>query len=125
MHFDYPFDPTFSPSGSLNEEASTVNLFYWSNLNHDIFYHYGFDEASGNFQHNNYGDDGIAGDALQADTLDRTSLNNANFGTPPDGQSPRMQMFVWTLTAPYRDSGLESSVIVHEYGHGISNRWAE
>ena len=120
--FDFPFDSAFNPSGNFNEEASTVNLFYWSNLSHDIFYHYGFDEASGNFQQNNYGHGGYALDPLQADTQDRISINNANFGTPPDGQKPRMQMFVWTLTAPYRDSALESSVIVHEYGHGISNR---
>lgn len=25
-------------------------------------------------------------------------INNANFGTPPDGYSPRMQMFLWATT---------------------------
>jgi hypothetical protein len=33
-----------------------------------------------------------------------------------------MQMFLWNFTAPLRDGDLESSIIVHEYGHGISNR---
>ena len=76
--------------------AATENLFYWNNLLHDIFYQYGFDEASGNFQENNYGNGGAAGDPVQADAQDGSSTNNADFGTPPDGFDPRMQMFIWT-----------------------------
>ena len=33
--------------------AAIVNLFYWNNLMHDVFYYMGFDEASGNFQESN------------------------------------------------------------------------
>ena len=32
------------------------------------------------------------GDPVNADAQDGSGLNNANFATPPDGQSPRMQM---------------------------------
>jgi extracellular elastinolytic metalloproteinase len=37
----------FAPS---YREAAVVNLFYWNNINHDLHYLYGFDEAAGNFQ---------------------------------------------------------------------------
>ena len=119
--FDFAFDPQLGINGT-NQEAAIVNLFYMSNILHDLFYHYGFDEVSGNFQHNNYDNGGLAGDRLQADALDGAGTDNAhaNFGTPPDGQEPRMQMFVSPLTN--QDSSLDNSVIIHEYGHGISER---
>lgn len=88
---------------TLDQEASslidlaTVNLFYHSNIVHDIFYQYGFDEASGNFQSNNYGKGGLGDDAVLADVQDGSGTNNANFATPPDGNNPRMQMFIWNV----------------------------
>ena len=33
-----------------------------------------------------------------------------------------MQMYVWTAPNPDRDGDLDAGIIVHEYGHGISNR---
>ncbi|MEM8886367.1 MAG: T9SS-dependent M36 family metallopeptidase [Bacteroidota bacterium] len=81
-----------------NESAVITNLFYWNNIIHDIFYQYGFDEASGNFQENNYGKGGAGtfdGDQVFADAQDGSGLNNANFATPTDGGSGRMQMFLW------------------------------
>jgi len=33
-----------------------------------------------------------------------------------------MQMFNWSLTNPQRDGDFDNGIIVHEYGHGISNR---
>ena len=102
--------------------ASITNLFYWNNILHDIHYQYGFDEASGNFQQHNYGRGGFAGDPVQVDAQDGSGRDNANFATPPDPFDPRMQMFVWTFTDPYRDGGLDGGIIAHEYGHGVSNR---
>ncbi len=102
--------------------ASAVNLFYWNNLNHDIFYRYGFDEASGNFQENNYGNGGAGSDSVNAEAQDGAGTNNANFSTPSDGSNPRMQMFTWTTTTPNRDGDFSSGIITHEYGHGVSNR---
>ena len=93
LNFDYPLNLNQVASGY--EDASITNLFYLNNIMHDVWYHYGFDEASGNFQENNYGRGGIGGDYVNADAQDGGGINNANFGTPPDGQNPRMQMFLW------------------------------
>ncbi len=77
-------------------DAAVVNLYYWNNMLHDIAYQYGFDEVGGNFQENNYARGGAASDSVNAEAQDGSGTNNANFGTPPDGGNPRMQMFVWT-----------------------------
>jgi extracellular elastinolytic metalloproteinase len=106
----------------LQVNAAITNLFYWNNIIHDVFYMYGFDEVSGNFQVNNYGNGGLGNDDVRAEGQDGGGTNNANFLTLPDGQRPRMQMYLWTLTTPRRDGDLENSIIVHEYGHGISIR---
>ena len=91
--FDFDFDFTQDPALSL--DASITNLFYLNNMLHDIFYEYGFDEASGNFQQNNYGNGGNGNDFVYADAQDGSGTNNANFATPGDGAKPRMQMFLW------------------------------
>ena len=86
-------------------EASVTDLFYWTNLFHDVLYRHGFDEAAGNFQVNNYGHGGLGGDPVRAEAQDGSGTNGGNMFTPPDGASPRMQAFVWTLTTPPRRSG--------------------
>jgi len=93
LDFDFPIDFNLSPAS--NRDASLTNLFYWNNIIHDIWYQYGFDEASGNFQENNYGNGGNGSDYVNADGLDGSGTNNANFSTPPDGGNPRMQMYLW------------------------------
>ncbi len=120
LDFDFPIDLEQPPSAY--QAAAITNLFYWNNLLHDIHYHYGFDEAGGNFQENPYGRGGAGGDPVQADAQDGSDTNNANFATPPEGSAPRMQMFLFTGTDPDRDGDLDNGVIIHEYGHGISNR---
>ena len=120
LDFEFPIDLTQRPLVSL--DASLTNLFYWNNLIHDVFYQYGFDEASGNFQQNNYGNGGIGDDFVIADCQDGAGRNNANILVLPDGTSPRMQMFLWNQTNPNRDGSFDNGVIVHEYGHGISIR---
>ncbi|MCA9247386.1 MAG: M36 family metallopeptidase, partial [Planctomycetales bacterium] len=118
--FDFTWDQTMD--ADVSEDASITNLFYVNNILHDIHYHYGFTEAAGNFQENNYGNGGLGGDAVRADALDGSGTNNANFFTPPDGTPGRMQQFIFTLTTPTRDSSMENDIVVHEYGHGVSNR---
>ena len=118
--FDFPFDDTTAPT--TYTAAATTNLFYANNIIHDVLYQYGFDEASGNFQENNYGNGGAGSDAVQADAQDGSGFNNANFGTPPDGFNPRMQQFIFNITNPNRDSSLSNAIIYHEFGHGVSNR---
>ena len=91
--FVYPVDFTSEPT--LYREALVTNLFYWNNVAHDVHYRYGFDEASGNFQMNNYLKGGIGSDGVLADAQDGSGTNNANFLTLPDGAPPRMQMYMW------------------------------
>lgn len=92
--FDFPHNANFEPAQM--RPASVVNLFYMTNMMHDINYRYGFDEKAGNFQQNNYGNGGANADPVLAEAQDGSGTNNANFATPPDGASPRMQMFLWT-----------------------------
>jgi hypothetical protein len=96
--FDYQYGgPGVSASSYI--EAATTNAFYVSNVVHDIYYRYGFDEASGNFQQQNYGNGGSQGDPVDVDVQDGSSFNNANFSTPGDGGNGRMQMFLWNQGA--------------------------
>ncbi|KAF9132983.1 Fungalysin/Thermolysin Extracellular metalloproteinase 5 [Mortierella sp. 14UC] len=120
LTFDFPIDFDKEPSTYI--DAAVTNLFYWNNQVHDVFYHYGFDEESGNFQENNFGKGGLGNDAVIANAQDGSGYNNANFATPPDGQRGQMRMYVWDITDPMRDGDLESGIIIHEYAHGISTR---
>lgn len=94
--FDFAHDDSLDPASSPNLEAAIVSLFYWNNITHDILYRVGFDEPARNFQENNYGNGGAGSDSVNADALDGSGVNNANFGTPGDGSNPRMQMYRWT-----------------------------
>lgn len=115
--FDFPFDPNYS-TANQSESAAITNLFYWNNIVHDVFYEYGFDEVSGNFQQNNYGKGGLGNDFVLAEAQDGSGSCNANFTVPPDGTSGTMQMFICNS----RDGDFDNGVIVHEYGHGITVR---
>ncbi|NHM05931.1 T9SS type A sorting domain-containing protein [Flavobacterium sp. CYK-4] len=108
--FDFPYvngvSQTQQPTAYTS--ASTTNLFYMTNIMHDVWYNYGFDEANGNYQQQNYGRGGAVtttGDVVQADSQDGYSQttptnNNANFTPTNDGVRPRIQMFMWTEGAP-------------------------
>ena len=92
-NFIFPIDLLQEPTAY--REAVVTNLFYWNNVIHDIHYVYGFDEAAGNFQQNNYGKGGQGNDRVDADAQDGSGKNNANMLTLPEGAPPRMQMFLW------------------------------
>ena len=96
LDFDFPIDFSQDPLTTDNENSALTNLFYWNNIMHDVWYQYGFDEASGNFQSNNYGNGGTGGDYVFADGQDGGGTNNANFSAPTEGSNPRMQMFLWS-----------------------------
>ena len=98
LDFDFPLDLGTRPLDY--RDAAVTNLFYWNNVIHDVLHEYGFDEAAGNFQVSNYGNDGLGGDDVRAEAQDGSGRNNANFGTPVDGQRPQMQMFEWRSAAP-------------------------
>lgn len=93
LDFNFPLDLNQHPH--TYTDASVTNLFFWNNSLHDILYLYGFDEPSGNFQENNMGRGGAEADLVHAHGQDGGGSNNANFSTPPDGQTGRMQMYLW------------------------------
>lgn len=136
LTFDFPMSLAQEPD--VNDDAkraAVVNLFYWCNYCHDKLYELGFTESAGNFQTVNFGQGGEEGDVLEAQAQDGSiphahppstatiaHYNNANMGTPPDGFSPRMQMYLWDETTPKLDGDYDATVVIHEYVHGLSTR---
>ncbi|KAF7328920.1 Extracellular metalloproteinase [Mycena venus] len=126
--FDYPYKPKETDKGDALEEAqkyinaTVAQLFYTTNIIHDLYYRYGFDEVSGNFQQYNFGRGGEGNDAVIANAQDGSGYNNANFMTPPDGQNGRMRMYLWNTALPYRDGDFEAGIVIHELSHGLSTR---
>ena len=118
--FDFPLDFTAQPQ--TYTAASVTQLFYDVNALHDLYYKYGFTEAAGNFQQTNFTGQGLGNDAVQADAQDGGGTGNATFYTPPDGIAPRLQTYLWYTTTPARDGAFDSTIIAHEYGHGVSTR---
>lgn len=55
---------------------------------------------------------------------DLNHLNNANMYTPPNGQSPTMQMYLFSGDGakPDANGGDDASIVFHEYTHGLSSR---
>src|ERR1044071_3687471 len=120
QNFTFPFSTTVDPR--TQQAAVVTNLFYYNNIMHDFSYRLGFTESARNFQTDNYGRGGLGADSVRAEAQDGSGTNNANFATPPDGQRPRMQQYLFTSPNPDRDSSVDGDVVFHEYGHGISNR---
>ncbi|HXV95454.1 MAG TPA: M36 family metallopeptidase, partial [Gaiellaceae bacterium] len=118
LDFDFPVD--FSQHSQAYREAVTTNLFYGCNIIHDVLWRYGFDEASGNFQANNYGRGGTGGDVVRCEAADGSGTNNANFSTPSqDGSPPRMQMYLW----PGNQLGRQNQLVVDGLGE-FGATWA-
>jgi extracellular elastinolytic metalloproteinase len=126
--FDFPYKPkNTDKSDALAEAKKFINatvtqLFYTTNMVHDLYYRYGFDEMAGNFQQYNFGRGGRENDAVIANAQDGSGYNNANFMTPPDGQNGRCRMYLWNTAMPYRDGDLEAGIVIHELSHGLSTR---
>ena len=92
--YDYILDRNASSSYE-GWQAAIVNLFYVNNYLHDFWYDFGFDEASGNGQADNYGRGGLGGDPIYAEGQDGGGFNNANMTTFPDGGFARMQQYLF------------------------------
>ncbi|TFK96755.1 Fungalysin metallopeptidase-domain-containing protein [Pterulicium gracile] len=120
--FNYVASLTTAPTTAVNVDAARVNTFYVTNMLHDIWYLYGFTETSYNFQTNNFGKGGSGNDRVQVSVQDAGGFNNANFATPPDGQTGQMRMYLWNGFTPNRDGDFENDIVIHEYTHGLTNR---
>lgn len=102
--------------------GAETHLFYLANWYHDRLFNLGFNEAAGNFQALNFSGMGLSGDRVLGDSQDNLSANNANFSTPQDGISGRMQMFRFIGPTIDRDGALDAEIVLHEMTHGLSNR---
>jgi uncharacterized repeat protein (TIGR01451 family) len=111
-----------APTTAASQRGAVTNLFYLANWYHDQLYGYGFDEAAGNFQTTNFSGQGAGGDPVLAEAQDGSGTDNSNFSTPPDGQSGRMQMYIFDFPSPERDGSLDGTIVLHELTHGLSNR---
>ena len=98
MIFDFPFNAESEPEEQV--QAAVVNLYYWVNYMHDFSYRFGFTEAAGNYQQNNYGKGGIGQDpvmALVQQGAETGKKNNAFFQSNLEGTSGTMSMYVFDL----------------------------
>ncbi len=125
VNFDVSPNFSIQPFDSTNRNFGIVNLFYWNNIIHDVTYQYGFTESAGNFQADNLGRGGTGNDYVRAEAQDGAGTDNANFSTPSDGGSGRMQMYLWsgppdvTITAP---SSIAMKYVARESGLSTNNK---
>ncbi|CAN5254550.1 hypothetical protein BH18ACT14_BH18ACT14_02200 [soil metagenome] len=116
---------TIGGSWSTNKNQSATQLFYYVNTFHDHLAAgpIGFTAATGNFEGADpllaEADDGANG---PGNVPDGNHRNNANMFTPPDGFSPRMQMYLFAPPFPAVNGADDASVVYHEYTHGLSSR---
>jgi extracellular elastinolytic metalloproteinase len=144
------WNPNQPFSWQVNRAQDATQVFYFVNNWHDHLEAapIGFTEAAGNFQVTNHTHQGKGGDPVitqtddGANTLrshgrriglpDGAHVDNANMATPPDGHSPRMQMYLQhqpgtsygSFGDPFAPTnvGDEADTVYHEYTHGLSNR---
>jgi len=110
----FMFSPIFTIENQ-SEDAALTNVFYWNNIIHDITYHHGFDEFSGNFQKINYNSGGRSNSAFEARIQTRIGCN-AFFAI--NGDQPIMILGY----CEDKDASFDNVVIAHEYAHGIVNQ---
>jgi hypothetical protein len=117
-------------------DAAIANLFVGHNRMHDWSYRLGFTEKTFNLQEDNYKRNGKDGDPEHGNAQAGgvvggppgfQSRDNANQITPPDGDRPVTNMYLWQpiaagFYAPCVDGDFDMTVIAHEYTHAISNR---
>ncbi|KAF8271082.1 Fungalysin metallopeptidase-domain-containing protein [Lactarius quietus] len=127
LNFAYKVDLTQDPTAGTNTPGATVNAFYVVNLFHDFAYLYGFTETTFNFQTNNFDKGGQGFDRTLVDVHEPSTgvtdfSNGADFAIYPDGQSPKMLLYIMAGFSPKRDSALQNDILVHECQHGANNR---
>ncbi|MFQ5543989.1 MAG: M36 family metallopeptidase, partial [Nitrospiria bacterium] len=111
---------TFNPSNASGNDQKVLNIFYYNCFMHDYFYLLGFREADGNFQHDNFGRGGRAFDRVDARAHSGTVFGTANMSTRNDGLNPVMNMGL--VSSTNRHTAMDSSVVFHEFMHGVTNR---
>jgi subtilase family serine protease len=121
--FDFPFN---------SDDSAATALFFEMNFAHDFFYALGFDEASGNFQLDNFNRGGVAGDPVKG-RVRADGRNNAYYVHAPDGSSPTINMFLFDGSGCWEqdvdndgaqdlDGIYDFDILLHEFHHGVSLR---
>jgi extracellular elastinolytic metalloproteinase len=103
-----------------SDEQKVLNIFYFNCYMHDLWYGLGFREADGNFQASNRTIGGTGGDPVDARAWPEAVEGTANMLTLEDGTPPVMNMGL--VTSTQRHTALDSSVVFHEFMHGVTNR---
>ncbi len=111
---------TFDPQDQFGDDQKILNIFYYNCFMHDFAYILGFDESHWNFQQDPLGRGGLGNDPVDARSHPAAVTGTANMFTPPDGTSPTMNMGL--VTSTNRHTAFDSSVVFHEFTHGITNR---
>ncbi|WP_159440698.1 M36 family metallopeptidase [Mucilaginibacter sp. OK098] len=111
---------TFNPASETGDDQKILNIFYYCSYMHDFSYLLGFREADGNFQLSDFGRGGVQNDPVNAISWPGAVNGTANMSSPPDGSSPTMNMGLFTPTN--RHTAFDSTVVFHEFTHGISGR---
>jgi len=109
-----------NPTDGTGDEQMVLNIFYYNCYMHDFFYLLGFREQDGNFQRDNLGRGGSGADRVDARAHSGAVFGTANMSTPIDGLRPVMNMGL--VTSTNRHTALDSSVVFHEFTHGVTNR---
>jgi extracellular elastinolytic metalloproteinase len=110
----------FNPTNATGDEQKVLNIFYYNCVMHDFFYLLSFREQDGNFQRDNLGRGGLASDGVDARAHAGVVNGTANMSTPVDGSNPVMNMGL--VASTNRHTAFDSSVVFHEFTHGVSNR---
>ncbi len=111
---------TFDPADPAGDDQKVLNIFYYNCFMHNYFYLLNFREADGNFQRDNLGRGGLPFDRVDARAHSGAVFGTANMATPIDGQNPEMNMGL--VTSTNRHTAFDSSVVFHEFTHGVTNR---
>jgi extracellular elastinolytic metalloproteinase len=127
------------PGWYSNRRQNAIQVFYFVNRFHDhleedadiAWTTHNFEGVDKVVAHAGDGaDTGTSGQFLGVHMPDPSHVNNANMFTPPEGQSPQMQMYLFVSSTgnintdpiPDVNGGDDASVVYHEYAHGLSNR---
>ena len=112
LNFDFPLNLNQAPA--LYDDVSITNLFYMNNIMHDVWYQYGFDEESGNFQEDNFGKGGLGSDSVVVEVRETNTFNNAFMMNAVDGENPvlLLYLFIKSDTTYLRVDGYEYFTIV-------------
>jgi extracellular elastinolytic metalloproteinase len=110
----------FDPDDPQGDDQKVLNIFYFNCVMHDYFYLLGFRERDGNFQRDNLGRGGLGSDRVDARSFSGEVRGTATMATNVDGRTPTMKMGLVASTG--RHTAFDSSVVFHEFMHGVTNR---